>query len=1111
MKKIWKRSMILLLALIMGIAALPIEGLAAEMPDEEADVMGAAMSVEAADELDDDMAADTMIDTGDLADEDDLSISDEEDSDTGEDTGEETDESDNTCGQFLTWALEEETGVLTISGNGEMSADWNMEQAPWYEDRSLVRSVIVEEGVTSVGSYAFQGCTNLTQISLADSVRSIGQCAFFDCSALTEVIIPQGITEIPYRTFYLCASLERAEIPSTVTVIGNGAFDQCAALKDVHLPVGLVSLGKSAFAGCDSLKKIELPDGIHELAMNTFYGCSNLSGITLPEGFTALGAYALSNCTSLVVLDLPESLTTIGAGAIGNCSRLESLVIPEKVTSIGTDAFAGCTGLDAVWFSSNASSGSDWFGEMDCTVYYPGSNPTWDSARLNAAGGHINWIAWDPSSGAMESYATPVVTEVVNESDGVKISWNAVKGAKTYGVYASSGESGSLTRIAAVTDTGYTDTNTVGGTSYRYTVCVLENNKVASGYDREGIGICRLGMPTVSVSAQTDGVKVSWNRIKEAAGYRIYRKTAESDWVEIADISSNSTVSYLDTSIKEAGGGAYYYTVRACKGTDMSGFTVSEKVLYLAQPEVTLSVSSNGVCVSWSESKGAASYRIYRKTAGGSWTTLTAVTDGTTFCYTDTSIQNNSGTTYYYTVRAYMGSIRSTYDSTKSITFLLQPAPSLSNTAAGIKVSWSKINGADGYYVYRKTASTGWKRLASLSNSAAGYLDTTVQDSSGTTYYYTVRAHSGSALSAYATDCRILRLAQPEVTLSMGSDGVNVSWDKVEGAASYRIYRKTIGSGWTSLAAVTAGTSLRYTDTSVQNSSGTYYYTVRACSGAAQSSYDGTKSIQVLRQPCPKLSNAATGVNVSWSKVDGAGGYYVYRKTASTGWKKLESLSDSAVSYLDTTIQNDSGTTYYYTVRAHNGSALSSYTTTCSILYLAQPEVTLSMASEGVSVSWNEVEGATGYRIYRKTAGSSWTSLAAITDGTTLRYTDTSIRNASGTIYFYTVRAYRGAVQSTYDGSKTIKFLSQPSFELSNTSAGVQVSWNNITGADGYRVYRKTASSGWIRIAAIENGSMVSYLDEGVESGDASQYLYTVRAYSGSYLSTYQSGKTVSG
>ena len=131
------------------------------------------------------------------------------------------------CGDNVIYSLNTETGVLTISGTGEMT------DSP-FSQNSSIKSVIIENGVTSIVTYAFSGCTSLTSITISDSVTSIGESAFDGCTSLVSVTLSKSITTIEYSTFFGCSSLTSIEIPKSVTTIVNFAFCGCTNLKDVY-------------------------------------------------------------------------------------------------------------------------------------------------------------------------------------------------------------------------------------------------------------------------------------------------------------------------------------------------------------------------------------------------------------------------------------------------------------------------------------------------------------------------------------------------------------------------------------------------------------------------------------------------------------------------------------------------------------------------------------------------------------------------------------------------------------------------------------------------------------------------------------------------------------
>ena len=255
--------------------------------------------------------------------------------------------SSGTCGSNLTWVLtekEKDNYTLTVSGSGEMN-DYYSGNAPWYTYKNKIKTVVVEEGITSIGYETFRGCSNLTSIELPEGITSIGTSAFYDCSNLTSIELPEGITSIGTYAFSGCSSLTSIELPEGITSIGDGTFRYCSSLTSIELPEGITSIRYQTFSGCSSLTSIELPEGITSIGSSAFYGCSSLTSIELPEGITSIGSSAFYGCSSLTSIELPEGITSIGSDTFSGCSSLLSIELPEGITSIGSDAFRGCSSL----------------------------------------------------------------------------------------------------------------------------------------------------------------------------------------------------------------------------------------------------------------------------------------------------------------------------------------------------------------------------------------------------------------------------------------------------------------------------------------------------------------------------------------------------------------------------------------------------------------------------------------------------------------------------------------------------------------------------------------------------------------------------------------------
>ncbi len=192
----------------------------------------------------------------------------------------------------LAWEISDD-GVLTISGSGPM-ADYGWygdNAAPWREYYFDILSVVIEEGVTSIGNMAFYGCSKLTQpVEIPDSVTSIGEQAFRDCKALTGVKIGSGVSAIPGGCFLDCHALADVQLPAGISVIGDGAFSNCTSLGNIILSDGLTEIGANAFSGCTALTGIAIPDSVTKIDSLAFSLCTALSGtVTLPAALEDIG------------------------------------------------------------------------------------------------------------------------------------------------------------------------------------------------------------------------------------------------------------------------------------------------------------------------------------------------------------------------------------------------------------------------------------------------------------------------------------------------------------------------------------------------------------------------------------------------------------------------------------------------------------------------------------------------------------------------------------------------------------------------------------------------------------------------------------------------------
>ena len=345
-----------------------------------------------------------------------------------------------TKSEYVIGQWNEDFTEITVFKNGEDSDGimkvWVGTESPFYNKNEI--AIMIKDGVTTIGNYAFYNCGLLTSLSIPDSVITIGKSAFKgcnllkelsipnsvqsiessafeECNSLSELSIPDSVLSIGSRAFYNCNSLRELSIPDSVLSIGEWAFYNCKSLIDLTISDCITTIGNYAFYNCNSLRELSIPDKVQSIGNSAFCNCISLAKLTIGKNVQSIGNSAFFGCNLLTQLTLPNNIQSIGKSAFEASSSITELVIPDSVLSIGERAFHGCISLteltmghnvqsigDGVFFNANISEiaipssvksiGSDVFGcsytiNTPITVIFEGTETEISGSLFEATGG----------------------------------------------------------------------------------------------------------------------------------------------------------------------------------------------------------------------------------------------------------------------------------------------------------------------------------------------------------------------------------------------------------------------------------------------------------------------------------------------------------------------------------------------------------------------------------------------------------------------------------------------------------------------------------------------------------------------------------------------------
>lgn len=323
-----------------------------------------------------------------------------------------------TCGENVSWSYDKMSKELSIFGNGAIRDNYS----GWDSLKFRVKSIVMSQGITSIGKRAFDYFIFLENVSIAQSVNSIGANTFKYCRSLESIEIPDGVTFIGPCAFRGCSSLLEIVIPNSVTDIGIFAFSKCNSVKSVDIPDSVSKIRLGTFKNCSSLKELTLPYSLEKLAFGSFVGCGEIdtvnytgtqeqwdkvssvfsglnkskvtagciqySGLcgekvewTYDEEHKALviggeGCITDDYCgwenlkNTIEYVKVEDGVTAIGKNAFSDFSNLKEIYLGESVSVINEQAFKGCSNLAIVTVLSDTLTFSDAFSDNDSRLYF---------------------------------------------------------------------------------------------------------------------------------------------------------------------------------------------------------------------------------------------------------------------------------------------------------------------------------------------------------------------------------------------------------------------------------------------------------------------------------------------------------------------------------------------------------------------------------------------------------------------------------------------------------------------------------------------------------------------------------------------------------------------
>ena len=980
----------------------------------------------------------------------------------------------------------------------------------------------IPDGVTSIGSFAFNGCASFTSITIPSSVTSIRISAFEDCSSLTSITIPNSITSIGDSAFEGCASLTSITIPNSVTYISDDAFSGCTSLKSVAIPNSITSIGDSAFGGCANLSSITIPSSVTSIGNWAFEDCTSLASVTIPSSVTETGYCAFSGCTSLTAINvatgnqnyvsvngvlynkdkttimrypagkkdksykIPDSVTSIDGGAFRSCASLTSITIPDGVTSIGSRAFEGCSSLASIKIPDSVTDIDDCT-FRSCTSLTNITIP--DGVR-------------SLGNGTFEDCKSLTGITIPNSVDGIYA-----------GVFNGCS---SLTSITIPDSVRMINSEAFEGCTSLTTINVATGNQ-----NYVSVNGVLYNKDKTDIICYPAGKKDKNYKILD--GVTWIGSSAFSGCTSLTSITIPNSVTFIPDDAFS--GCTSLSSITIPDGVTSIGNWAFKDCTSLASVTIPSSVTETGYCAFI----GCTSLTAINVATGNqNFVSVNGVLynkDKTAIiCYPagkkDKNYNMPDGVTSMG-VYAFSGCTNLTNITIPdSVTGIGDSAFSGCTSLTGITIPDSVE--FIGYEVFfdcmNLTGITIPSSVTRIRKHAFGY------------YYdngykkidnFKIYCYSGTKGEKYAIDNGFAYELLDKSILSKvtgvklggrAADALHINWTKNASADGY-IVEMYQGGKWTRVAKITNSNTTTYRKAGLE--AGTVYkFRVKAYKMNGSVALYSEYSTELAARTNPsvmtgvKLSGrAADALRINWSKNASADGYIVEMYQGGKWARVAKITSNSTTTFRKAGLK--AGTVYKFRVKAYkmSGSTALYGNYSATVTAMTNPSVMMGAklsgrAADALRINWTKNTSADGY-IVEMYQGNKWVRAAKITNNNTTTFRKSGLK--ASTVYKFRVRAYKmsGKTALYGDYSATVTARTNPSVVKGVKIAGkakdaLRVNWTKNASAQGYIVEMYKGGK-WVRVAKITNNNTTTFRKSGLAKNIT--YKFRVCAY-------YMSGKT---